>query len=544
MSDYRALYRKWRPVDFDDVSGQDAVTDILKYEVANGRISHAYLFCGSRGTGKTSCAKILAKAVNCLHPRNGNPCNACEACRSIDAGSATDVIEMDAASNNGVDNVRDMKDEIAFTPAVLKYRVYIIDEVHMMSGSAFNALLKTLEEPPSYVVFILATTEMHKLPTTIVSRCQRFDFRRIDSECIMRRLSKIAEAEGIDLTPDGARVIARAAQGGMRDAVSLLELCAGTHETVDASLVFRTVGTGNRENAYRLIAAVADADCDTVYSIVRDVVMSSGDLSVFWQEILDSYRDMMVVKSTRRAKEYLDLTEFEYERVSAVAEQFTMARLTYHTAVLERALADMQRAQNSKRAVAEIALTRMCDARSSAIPEAVVERLELLEKEMSMLRLGVGTAHEPSKTVEPVKESQNTPMKTAPAKEPENTPQRPAVREPASAQPKAAEPAAEVPTVYPKWHAALERIGELKRSLSVQFLNAKVYRQPPHCFTVCMASEFFATRLSSNAADLAILRGVLAEAEGCAPEEVTVTVRQAGNTQKRSPQDELDDVLR
>ena len=185
MSDYRALYRKWRPRDFDDVCGQDAITDILKYEVSENKLSHAYLFCGSRGTGKTSCAKILAKAVNCENSRNGNPCNECEACRSIDLGIATDVIEMDAASNNGIGDVRDMQDEIAFTPAILKYRVYIIDEVHMMSTQAFNALLKTLEEPPTYVIFILATTEYNKLPTTIVSRCQRFDFKRIETEKII-----------------------------------------------------------------------------------------------------------------------------------------------------------------------------------------------------------------------------------------------------------------------------------------------------------------------------------------------------------------------
>ena len=192
---YRALYRKWRPVDFDDVWGQDQVTGILKYEVATGKLSHAYLFCGSRGTGKTSTAKILAKAVNCLDPRDGNPCNACAACRSIDNGTATDVIEMDAASNTGVDDVRDIRDEIVFSPAELKYRVYIIDEVHMMTGSAFNALLKTLEEPPSHVIFILATTELHKLLATIVSRCQRFDFRRISGEVLSRRLMHIAKHE-------------------------------------------------------------------------------------------------------------------------------------------------------------------------------------------------------------------------------------------------------------------------------------------------------------------------------------------------------------
>ena len=343
MSDYRALYRKWRPVDFDDVSGQDAITDILKYEVANNKLSHAYLFCGSRGTGKTSCAKILAKAVNCLNPRNGNPCNECEACRSIESGIATDVIEMDAASNNGVDNVRDMKDEIAFTPALLKYRVYIIDEVHMMSGSAFNALLKTLEEPPSYVVFILATTEFHKLPTTIVSRCQRFDFRRISTDNIMARLKHIAKSEGISLTDDGARVIARVSRGGMRDAVSLLELCAGARKTVDERLVFDTVGTGNRDNSYRLIEAILKQDYTAVYATVNDVVMNSADVSVFWQEIIDSYRDIMVVKNTERARDYLDLTEVEYESLSKLAAEFTPARLAYHVSLLEGAMADMQR---------------------------------------------------------------------------------------------------------------------------------------------------------------------------------------------------------
>ena len=336
MADYKALYRKWRPADFDEVCGQDRITDILKYEVANSKVSHAYLFCGSRGTGKTSCAKILAKAVNCENPRNGNPCNCCDSCRSIDAGIATDVIEMDAASNNGVDNVRNLKDEISFTPALLKYRVYIIDEVHMMSGQAFNALLKTLEEPPSYVVFILATTELNKLPTTIVSRCQRFDFRRIGSDVIIDRLKQISQEEGIDLSDDGARLIARASRGGMRDAVSLLELCAGAKVSIDARLVSTTIGTGDRDSAYTLIDAIGKSDFSTVYSIIREIVMSSGDISVFWQELIDSYRDIMVVKSTDKAREYLDLTESEKKQLSELSTLFSKDTILYFLKLLKR----------------------------------------------------------------------------------------------------------------------------------------------------------------------------------------------------------------
>ena len=224
---HQALYRKWRPPHFDEVYGQDHITSILKYQCATGKFSHAYLFCGSRGTGKTTCAKILAKAVNCLNPTPAGPCGECAACRSIDSGAATDVLEMDAASNNGVDDIRDIRDEVIYTPSELKYRVYIIDEVHMLSASAFNALLKTLEEPPEHVVFILATTELQKLPATIISRCQRFDFRRISTDDLCARLHKIAREEDIDLSEEAARLIARQAQGGMRDAVSLLELCAG-----------------------------------------------------------------------------------------------------------------------------------------------------------------------------------------------------------------------------------------------------------------------------------------------------------------------------
>ncbi len=398
---YRALYRKWRPVDFDDVWGQDQVTEILKYEVAAGKLSHAYLFCGSRGTGKTSSAKILAKAVNCLSPKDGNPCNACTACRSIDAGTATDVIEMDAASNTGVDDVRDIRDEIVFTPAELKYRVYIIDEVHMMTGSAFNALLKTLEEPPAHVIFILATTELHKLPSTIVSRCQRFDFRRISGAVLAKRLLHIASHEGIGLTEGGARLLSRLAVGGMRDAISLFELCAGMKETIDEALVADVCGAGDREAGYALMEAVADRDYAKIYGTVRDLVMSSRDLTVFWRDLIDCTRDMTVMKTAKNAAEYLDLTDAETERLRELSARFTMEQLVYHARILEEAYGRMQRAGASRRAIAELALTRLCEPRLSTGEESLLARIAELENGMALLRSGGAPIPTPKKTPPP-----------------------------------------------------------------------------------------------------------------------------------------------
>ncbi len=530
MSDYRALYRKWRPVDFDDVSGQNAITDILKYEVKAGKLSHAYLFCGSRGTGKTSCAKILAKAVNCLDPKDGNPCNRCEACRSIDAGIATDVIEMDAASNNGVDNVRDMKDEIAFTPALLKYRVYIIDEVHMMSGSAFNALLKTLEEPPSYVIFILATTEFHKLPTTIVSRCQRFDFRRISSEDIMSRLGHIAHSEGIDLTDDGARVIARASRGGMRDAVSLLELCAGARSTVDAALVADTVGAGNRDSTYRLILAILNGDYTEVYDTVHRVVMTSSDISVFWQEIIESYRDIMVVKNTDRAREYLDLTEAEYSVLSQLASAFTPARLAYHASILEGAMADMLRAFNSKRSIAEIALTRMCDSRTSSSPEALSLRVEELEREISRLKMGVSSGS-PLVNDESAVKVLPTVKITEKSNEKQNT----------EINIKAEKQADSVnsPEKYLRWRAAVERVSEVKPPLAAKLARSSAFRRADGDFLIRM-DRIFAAGLSSSDVDLTILRNVIADMEGLSAPDVHIAIEPVDTSAIGDFSDELE----
>ncbi len=397
---HQALYRKWRPRDFDEVSGQDHITSILKYECATGKFSHAYLFCGSRGTGKTSCAKILAKAVNCEHPTAAGPCGQCAACRSIDAGSATDVLEMDAASNNGVDDIRDIRDEVIYAPSELKYRVYIIDEVHMLSTSAFNALLKTLEEPPEHVVFILATTELQKLPATIISRCQRFDFRRISTADLVARLHHIAVAEGIELDDEAARLIARQAQGGMRDAVSLLELCAGARLPVTPALVTSTVGTTGREGTARMVSAILRRDYDALFDRIDSLVASSRDLAVFWQELIGYYRDLLVVKTTKTPEKYLDLTDSELSILNTLAGKFTKETLLFHVGLLEDALFAMQRSYAVKRTVAEITLLRLCDPALDSSTESILARLSRVEEQL--VAGGVDTRPVPLSPDEPV----------------------------------------------------------------------------------------------------------------------------------------------
>lgn len=376
---HQALYRKWRPQTFDEVCGQEHITSILKYETEHRKFSHAYLFCGSRGTGKTTCAKILAKAVNCESPVNGSPCNHCSACLAIDAGTATDVLEMDAASNNGVDNIRDIRDEVVYMPSALKYRVYIVDEVHMLSGSAFNALLKTLEEPPAHVVFILATTELHKLPSTIISRCQRFDFRRISTQVLSDRLAYISDQEGIEYDPEALRLISKLALGGMRDAISLLELCAGARQKITPSLVEDTVGSGGREDLEQTVRAIANANFDAIFATIDSVVRSSKDIAVFWQDLTVFYRDMLVMKTTASAEKYLDLTKAETERLKKTAELFSKETLLYHCRVLDDTLYMMQRSTATKRMLAEMALVKLCDVSLDTSNDALLSRISKLE---------------------------------------------------------------------------------------------------------------------------------------------------------------------
>ncbi len=379
---HQALYRKWRPKTFTEVCGQEHITSILQYEVDSHTTTHAYLFCGSRGTGKTSCAKILAKAVNCLNPKDGNPCGVCEACHAIDNGTATDVLEMDAASNTGVDYIRDIREEVAYTPAMLKTRVYIIDEVHMLSGSAFNALLKTLEEPPSQVIFILATTELQKIPATVLSRCKRFDFCRISNRVIADRLLYIAKEEKIDLTEEAAFAIAKLSQGGMRDAISLLELCAGKAEKITYETVMERAGAGGRQSVYRVMDAILDKNFEAIFAEMNALYHSSKDVSVFFSELLCAYRDLMVVKHSKNPKEYLDITDSELDTLHNYAEQFSTTTLLYHSNQLDTALQTMQRGASQKQLYAEMALLRLCDEHLSDSADALLSRVEALEDTM------------------------------------------------------------------------------------------------------------------------------------------------------------------
>ena len=291
---YRALYRKWRPQRFEDVVGQRGIVTALRNQIATGRVGHAYLFTGVRGTGKTTCAKIFAKAVNCLHPQNGDPCGECEICKGIDNGSILDVVEMDAASNNGVDDIRDLRDETAYTPSACQYKVYIIDEVHMLSTAAFNALLKTLEEPPAHVIFILATTEIQKVPATILSRCQRYDFTRIGPEDIARRVEYIAGEEKLELTPDGAELIARLADGALRDALSILDTCAGVTAKIDADVVRRMAGVTDRSYLFRISDALEAQDGAAALAQLAQLRQQSVDVKRLTEELIAHYRALML----------------------------------------------------------------------------------------------------------------------------------------------------------------------------------------------------------------------------------------------------------
>ncbi len=382
---YRALYRKWRPQVFSDVSGQNHITETLMNEISTGRLSHAYLFTGSRGTGKTTCAKILAKAVNCLNPQNGSPCNECRICKGIDDGSILDVTEIDAASNNSVDNIRDLRDEVNFTPAAAKYRVYIIDEVHMLSTGAFNALLKTLEEPPEHVLFILATTEVQKLPATVLSRCQRFDFRRIPPEDIAARLMTVAENEKLELSNDAALLIARVSDGALRDALSILDQCAGYNEPITVNTVGNAAGLLGKDYLFEISDALLNQDCPAVLNIIDRLHSSSCDMERLMSELVNHFRNIMMAKTTRNPEKFIVSTPDELQRYKENAAKMTYGTILHIMETLCREASQLKYSSH-QRAQTETTLIRLCSPALSTDNAAVVRRLDELEAQLMLLK--------------------------------------------------------------------------------------------------------------------------------------------------------------
>jgi DNA polymerase-3 subunit gamma/tau len=363
---------------FEDVVGQPQITTTLKNEIVTGSIAHAYLFTGSRGTGKTTCAKILAKAVNCLNPHNGDPCNVCDNCRGIESDSIMDVVEIDAASNNGVDNIRELREEAVFSPAVAKYRVYIIDEAHMLSGGAFNALLKTLEEPPAYVIFILATTEVHKIPATILSRCQRFDFRRISIEDIVSRLRFVAEQEHIEMTQDAAELIARVADGALRDALSLLDRCVGVGGTVDEKSVSRAAGLSDQGYLFEMAAALRDSNYTAALKTLDSLYAQSKDVERLCEELINHFRNIMLLKSAKDAADLLNCPPDETEKLTAESADFSLEAVLHILDTLQRTLESLRRS-TSRRVEMEMCLLTLCSPELDSSAAALLRRIAALE---------------------------------------------------------------------------------------------------------------------------------------------------------------------
>lgn len=376
---YQVLYRKWRPKTFSDVSGQEHITTTLLNELSTNRLNHAYLFTGSRGTGKTTCAKILAKAVNCLHHVNGNPCGECEICKGIDSGGILDVTEMDAASNRKIDDIRQIIDEVQFKPSKCKYRVYIIDEVHMLTTEAFNALLKTLEEPPEHAIFILATTEVHKLPQTILSRCQRFDFHRIPPRAIADRLLYVASQEGVTLSDGAALLAASVADGALRDALSLLDRCIAISSDIDEDVVRSAAGLARKTYLFELANCVINKNTAKALEIVNRLYGESKDMARLCDELLSHFRTLMLIKSVKNPRDIIIMADDEFEQAQVQSDYLSLADIVYYMDVLSRAYQNMGRGTGDRTEL-EMAVVKLSSAELDGTVEALTARVTALEK--------------------------------------------------------------------------------------------------------------------------------------------------------------------
>ena len=376
---YRVLYRKWRPAVFTDVSGQGHITSTLQNEVSSGRLNHAYLFTGSRGTGKTTCAKILAKAVNCLNPQNGNPCGECEICKGIDDGSILDIVEMDAASNRKIDDIRQIIDEVQFKPTKCKYRVYIVDEVHMLTTEAFNALLKTLEEPPEHVIFILATTEVHKLPQTIRSRCQRFDFHRIPPKAIADRVEYVVSQENAEITESAALMLASVADGALRDALSLLDSCLAVSSHIDEEVVRNAAGLVSKTYLFELATAIINKNPTKSLEIIDRLYSESKDMARLCDELVEHFRALMLIKTIKNPRDILIMSDDEFEQAVTQSDYLSLADIVFYMDVLSRAYQRMGRGTGDRTEL-EMALVKLSATELDGTVEALTARVTALEK--------------------------------------------------------------------------------------------------------------------------------------------------------------------
>lgn len=383
---YQALYRKWRPMSFDDVVSQPHITTTLKNQIAAGKTAHAYLFTGSRGTGKTTCARIFAKAVNCLHPKDGEPCLECEICKYSDSGALADIIEIDAASNSRVDDIRELREGVNYTPEMCKYKVYIIDEVHMLSAGAFNALLKTMEEPPPHVKFILATTEIHKVPETIVSRCQHFDFHRIRSEDIAARLMYIAQHESFTLSEDAAALIARLSDGGMRDALSLLDQCAAYADDITIDTVSTAAGIAGRDHLFDILEAVFDHDTGRAIRIIDDLYAKSKDMAVLCSELITQMRNVMILMAGRDTRDLVVCLPEELERLEAMAKNADMDAVLGYISILQQCSERFSRTSN-KCIELEMCAVRLCSRQPARGTGAAADTAAVAELEERLAKL-------------------------------------------------------------------------------------------------------------------------------------------------------------
>lgn len=512
---YQALYRKWRPRTFEEVVGQEHITTTLKNEIMQGRPSHAYLLMGSRGTGKTTCAKLIAKAVNCRAPRNGSPCGECDCCRGVDNGSLVDVVEIDAASNNGVDNIRDLRDEAVFLPNVAKYRVYIIDEAHMLSQGAVNALLKIMEEPPEHVIFILATTEVHKIPATIQSRCQRFDFKRIAPEVIRERLLYIAGQEGISLTEDAAALIARIADGGMRDALSLLDLCWAHSCEVTAKTVSEAAGLVGQDHLFMIAKAAAEGDFTGALKLVEELGSRSVEYDRLCGQLVTHYRNLLVAATAKDPAELIVCLPDILEKYKAQASGISTAQMMDAIRILQDTQSAMTRT-SSRRAEMELGLLKLCDRRAGRSPEAMMARIDELEAKLNrLLAEGVPPAaapreEQPEQSAAKEEEEQVTLFRKeeiSPLRAPACAPAR------EEAPPEAASAAAVTPVAEEQWQQILDRLTVTNKMLSAALRDSRAYTRGQTMLVECK-NPVFIEMMRSNEFTRTSLKRAIAEVTG------------------------------